>query len=55
MTFLVVFGAVVALVPWNIGIPRLGSSTAVAFGGRYPAIEYAGAALTIWGTRATRR
>ncbi len=62
MTFLVVFGAVVALVAWNIGIAKLGSSTAVlfmnvvpitaftvavAFGARYPAIEYVGAALTI--------
>jgi len=62
MTFLVVFGAVISLVAWNIGIAKLGSSTvvlfmnivpitaftiAIIFGARYPLVEYAGAALTI--------
>jgi len=62
MLFLAVFGAVISLVAWNIGIAKLGSAKAVlfmnvvpitafaiaiAFGARYPFIEYVGAALTI--------
>lgn len=62
LLFLSLFGAVVALIAWNIGIAKLGSSAAVlfmnvvpitafaiaiAFGARYPLVEYIGAAITI--------
>ncbi len=62
MAFLIAFGAVMALVAWNVAIANLGSATVVVFmnvvpitafavtivlGARYPAIEYVGAAITI--------
>ena len=63
MAFLAIAGAVISLVAWNIGIAKLGAPTAVlfmnvvpitafaiaiGFGARYPAIEYVGAAITIF-------